>query len=76
MPYLQAVIKEGLRIWPPVIGLLSKVVPEQGDEVEFDGKKLFIPGGTNVGYCAWGIHRNKEVFGDDAEMFPARKVVD
>jgi cytochrome P450 len=77
MPYLQAVIKEGLRIWPPVTGLLSKVVPEQGDEVEIDGKKLFIPGGTNVGYCAWSIHRNKEVFGDDAEMFrPERWLIE
>jgi cytochrome P450 len=69
MPYLQAVIREGLRIWPPVTGLLSKVAPAAGDEVEVDGKKMFIPGGTNVGYCAWGIHRSREVFGEDAEMF-------
>ncbi len=34
-----------------------------------DGEKMFIPGGTNVGYCAWGIHRNKEIFGVDADMF-------
>ena len=30
MPYLQAVIKEGLRIFPPVVGLMSKEVPPGG----------------------------------------------
>jgi cytochrome P450 len=27
LPYLQAVIKEGLRIWPPVVGLMANEVP-------------------------------------------------
>lgn len=77
MPYLQAVIIEGLRVWPPVTGLFNKVAPPAGDEVEVDGKKMFIAGGTNVGYCAWGIHRNKEIFGEDAEMFrPGRWLID
>ncbi|KAK1503114.1 cytochrome P450, partial [Colletotrichum costaricense] len=31
MPYLQAVIKEGLRIFPPVVGQMSKEVPKGGD---------------------------------------------
>src|SRR4051794_464135 len=62
LPYLQACIKEGLRMWPPVVGLMQKTVPPGGDT--FNGQ--FIPEGTNVGYCAWGVHRNKEVFGEDA----------
>lgn len=69
MKYLQAVIKEGLRIWPPVTGLLSKQSAASGDEFELDGQKIFIPGDTSVGYCAWGIHRNKEIFGQDADIF-------
>jgi cytochrome P450 len=69
LKYLQAVIREGLRVWPPVTGLLSKVVPEAGDGVEIDGKKMFIPGGTNIGWCVWGIAMNKDTFGEDAEMF-------
>jgi cytochrome P450 len=45
LTYLQAVIKEALRLWPPVTGLLQKVVPPEGDT--FNG--LFIPGGTFIG---------------------------
>ena len=47
MPYLQAVIKEGLRIHPPITGLLTKVV-NPGGEV---AKGRFVPGGTGIGQC-------------------------
>ncbi len=63
--YLQAVIKEGLRIFPPVAGLMPKVVPKGGDI--FNGIK--VPEGAEIGYCGWGVHHNKEIFGDDADMF-------
>lgn len=46
LPYLQACIKEALRLWPPVTGLLQKVVAPEGDTI--DGK--FVPGGTFIGY--------------------------
>ena len=46
LPYLQACIKEGLRLFPPVTGLFDKVVPPEGDT--FNG--LFLPGGTEIGY--------------------------
>ncbi|PCD35950.1 hypothetical protein AU210_008505 [Fusarium oxysporum f. sp. radicis-cucumerinum] len=65
LPYLQAVIKEGLRIFPPVAGLMSKQVPPQGDT--WKGK--FIPGGTKIGYCAWGIFRREDIWGSDAGEF-------
>lgn len=77
LPYLQAVIREGIRIWPPVTGLLSKVTPPEGDTVELDGKTIFLPGNTNIGYCAWGVHYSKEVFGEDAHVFrPERWLVE
>lgn len=65
LPYLQAIIKEGLRIWPPVTGLMSKKVPLSGDTIN----DLFIPGGTSVGYCAFGIFRSKKIWGEDADCF-------
>jgi cytochrome P450 len=67
--YLQAVVKEGIRIYPPVTDLLSKRVPDKGDTVVVEGKSVFLPGGTNVGYAAWPMHHSKSVYGDDADIF-------
>lgn len=64
MPYLQAVIKEGLRIHPPITGLLTKVVNPGGETI----KGRFVPGGTGIGHCGWGIQRH-EVFGVDVDVF-------
>lgn len=65
MPYLQAVIKEGLRMRPPATGAFFKQVPPGGDVI--DGK--FIPAGTQVGTSSYSIQHSKETFGEDAEVF-------
>lgn len=65
LPYLQAVIREGMRIIPPAPGPFYKIVPKGGDVI--DGK--FIPAGTQIGSSPFGIHHSKKLFGEDAEMF-------
>lgn len=65
LPYLQAVIKEGMRIHPPATGLVAKRVPLEGDEI--DGVKL--PPGTKIGVNMWALLRDAKVFGNDAENF-------
>lgn len=65
MPYLQAVIKEGLRILPPAGGTFFKEVPPGGDTI--DGK--FIPAGTQIGSSPLGIHHSKKIFGPDSELY-------
>ncbi|OHF00181.1 cytochrome P450 86A1 [Colletotrichum orchidophilum] len=62
--YLQAVIREGLRLWPPATGLLPKVSDQ--DEVVCG---VHIPAGTNVAWAPWTVMRSKEVFGQDADLF-------
>jgi len=66
MPYLQACIKESLRINPPFCGLLEKVVPPGGDTLP-DGR--FMPEGTHIGISFWGMMRDPAVFGDDTDVF-------
>ncbi|KAI1336112.1 BcABA1, cytochrome P450 monooxygenase [Xylariaceae sp. FL0016] len=65
IPYLQAVILEGLRIRTPSQGLMPKVVPPEG--VNVHGK--YVPGGTAIGLGLGSALRTKSVFGDDAELF-------
>lgn len=65
VPYLQAVIKEGLRMWPPLTGTRVKVAPPEGWVV--GGR--FIPGGTEVGQCVWGLRSDVGTFGSDAALF-------
>lgn len=64
LPYLQAVVREGLRINPPFTGLLSKEVPLGGDH--YHG--VYIPAGTRIGHNTWSVSRNA-IFGADPDVF-------
>jgi hypothetical protein len=63
LPYLQAVIKEALRIHPATGLPMQRIVPPEGTTIA--GR--FIPGHSTVGINAWVAHRNKEVYGQDAD---------
>ncbi|KAI0380665.1 cytochrome P450 [Hypomontagnella monticulosa] len=65
LPYLQAVIHEGLRMIPPIIFGFPKRVPPGGDTMF--GK--FVPAGTDIFVNTLAMVQNKEIFGDDAEIF-------
>lgn len=65
LPYLQAVLKEALRIHPAVGLCLWREVPAGGATI----CGTYFPAGTNVGVNAWVVHRNKDVWGEDADEF-------
>lgn len=67
LEYLQACIKEALRLSPPISMDLPRYVPEEGAII---GKNPHpIPAGTTVGISPYVLHRNQEAFGADAEVF-------
>ncbi|CZT21896.1 related to pisatin demethylase (cytochrome P450) [Ramularia collo-cygni] len=65
LPYLQACIKEGLRWYPPLVGLSSKLTPPEGDII----CGYQVPGNVSVGISVLGVHRNKDLFGPDEDSY-------
>jgi len=72
LPYLQAVIKEALRMHPGVGLLLERVVPPEGAEFE----SVYLPGGTVVGMNPWVVARDRGVYGEDADAFRPERWLD
>lgn len=64
LSYLQACIKEGLRIWPPITGIMPRISTE--DAVVCG---VPIPAGTNVAWSPRAVMRNQDVFGADADVY-------
>ncbi len=66
MPYLDMVLDEVLRLYPPAwIGPRRAV-----REFEFGG--CTVPKGAYVNYCSWASHRIPEVFPDPEAFVPER----
>jgi cytochrome P450 len=72
MKYLNWVIKEALRLYPPVAAntreaVRDTILPRGGGP---DGKSpIFVEAGMTLRYIPWIMHRRKDVFGEDAEEF-------
>jgi cytochrome P450 len=65
MEYLDAVLKESMRLCPVASWGLDRVVAPEGATISGQ----FIPGGTVVGCQIDAIHRDTGVFGADAEIY-------
>lgn len=68
LPYLTAVIKEGLRLSFGVVGRLPRVVPPGGTTLS----DHYIPAGCVVSMSSWMMHRNAAVFPDPMAFDPER----
>ena len=63
--FLQACVKEALRIFAPVPMGLPRIAPKGGLVI---GDRT-IPEGTVVSVSPWVIHYSKELWGEDAHQF-------
>ncbi|RDW79808.1 hypothetical protein BP6252_04446 [Coleophoma cylindrospora] len=69
LPYLDAVVKEGLRCFPPIPMSQPRYVPSGGRTI--DG--YFVPMGTIVSCQAWTVHRlNEAVYPNGEKFIPER----
>ncbi|KAI7968599.1 hypothetical protein EIK77_006618 [Talaromyces pinophilus] len=66
LPYLEAVIRESIRVHPGFALVLEREVPEEGFHLP-DGK--VVAPGTIVGMDPWVINRNEEIFGPETDSF-------
>ena len=72
IPYMRAIFKEGLRIYPIVGNPLYRVVPAPG--IYYNG--YFLPTGTEVGLSQWAVARNPLVWGVDYDLFRPERWTD
>lgn len=65
LPYLDACIKETLRYHPAISLNLERLTPPEGIEIAGN----YIPGGVVVSCNPWVLHRRRDVFGEDADVY-------
>ncbi|XP_028036360.1 cytochrome P450 4V2-like [Bombyx mandarina] len=64
MKYLERVVKESLRLFPPVPFIIRKVL----EDITLPSGNV-LPAGSGVVVSIWGIHRDPKYWGPEAEHF-------
>lgn len=72
MPYMQACLKEAMRMHPAVGLLLERIVPEGGIAIA----GYHIPNGTVIGANPWVVTRDRKIYGEDADDFRPERWLD
>ncbi|CAK7239412.1 MAG: hypothetical protein STHCBS139747_000842 [Sporothrix thermara] len=69
LTYFQACLRESMRVRPAVGLNITRIVPPGG--AELDG--ISLPGGTRVAVNGWVLHRDRAMFGEDADAFRPKR---
>ncbi|KAJ0180021.1 hypothetical protein K1T71_004612 [Dendrolimus kikuchii] len=62
--YLERVVKESLRLFPPVPFIIRKVL----EDIKLPSGRV-LPAGSGIIVSIWGVHRDPKYWGSDAEHF-------
>ncbi|GFF37463.1 toxin biosynthesis cytochrome P450 monooxygenase, putative [Aspergillus udagawae] len=68
LPYLNAVLEESLRIYPPIPAMLPRLVPEEGAMINGE----YVPGGTSVSISLWSTFHSSANFHNPDSFIPER----
>ena len=68
IPYLEAVLSESMRLYPPVAGTLPRQVPLNGETI--DGS--YVPAGTSVGVNHFACYHHPQNFHRPEDFLPER----
>lgn len=74
LPYLQACIKEGLRLCSATGLPLWREVPKGSGGIEIMGR--YFPEGTEVGLNTWVAHYDEDIWGRDAAQYKPERWID
>ncbi|KAF7189166.1 Cytochrome P450 monooxygenase [Pseudocercospora fuligena] len=72
LPYLNAVVKEGLRLMHGALSRLTRVNPAVPEQY----KGWTIPPGTKISMSTSDLHYDKEIWGDDVLVFRPDRWID
>ena len=68
LTYLDAILTEASRLYPPVAGTLPRVVPSPGETID----DIFVPAGTSVGVNHYSCYRDPHNFHRPDDFLPER----
>jgi cytochrome P450 len=71
MPYLQACVSEGLRLYPAITQLRERVVPPEGANIHGH----YVPGGTFIALNGLASHLDP-IYGDELDVFRPERWLD
>ncbi|KAF8306199.1 cytochrome P450 [Clavulina sp. PMI_390] len=75
LKYLRAVLNETLRLFPPVpLNYRESIKADVWTAA--DDTRWFIPAGTATGYSVLSMHRDKDLWGEDALVFDPMRWID
>ncbi|EMR62676.1 putative cytochrome p450 oxidoreductase protein [Eutypa lata UCREL1] len=65
LPYLHAVVREGMRVFSSATWPIERLVPAGGATIA----GMFFPEGTSVGCLPGAVHRDARIYGEDARVY-------